>query len=216
MVQAELTRADGHGERKAALEMIERHAPGSTRHLTLAADKGYGSADFAAELRRMVVTPHVAQKSRHFAIDARTTRHHSTGTGTISGFTPILIACFGPAVRGDIHYSSDPHEISRASPSGPDGDHGGWDSCPSRGSMMTKLARIPDTRRAALIAAVLTIGGAAAAADLPYLGDAHLMVTPDELEWGDIASMAAPAQIAVKAYPFDAGGSISCSAPSPE
>lgn len=63
VVQAELTYADGHGERKAALEMINRHSPGSTRRLTLAADKGYDSADFIAELRRMVVTPHVAQKA---------------------------------------------------------------------------------------------------------------------------------------------------------
>lgn len=42
--------------------------------LTLAADRGYDSADFVAELRQMVVTPHVAQKSRHSAIDGRTTR----------------------------------------------------------------------------------------------------------------------------------------------
>ena len=69
VVQAELTHADGHGERKAALEMINRHSPGSTRRLTLGADKGYDSADFVADLRRMVVTPHVAQKARHSAID---------------------------------------------------------------------------------------------------------------------------------------------------
>ena len=75
VVQAELTHADGHGERKAALEMINRHSPGSTRRLTLGADKGYDSADFVADLRRMVVTPHVAQKARHSAIDGRTTRH---------------------------------------------------------------------------------------------------------------------------------------------
>jgi len=75
VVQAELTHADGHGERKAALEMINRHSPGSTRRLTLGADKGYDSADFVAELRRMVVTPHVAQKARHSAIDGRTTQH---------------------------------------------------------------------------------------------------------------------------------------------
>jgi len=61
VVQAELTHADGHGERKAAIEMINRHSPGSTRRLTLGADKGYDSADFVAELRRMIVTPHVAQ-----------------------------------------------------------------------------------------------------------------------------------------------------------
>ena len=65
VVQAELTHADGHGERKAALEMIGRHSPGSTRRLTLGADKGYDSADFVTALRRMVVTPHVAQRARY-------------------------------------------------------------------------------------------------------------------------------------------------------
>ena len=55
--------------------MLDRHSPGSTRRLTLGADKGYDSADFVTALRRMVVTPHVAQKSLHSAIDARTTRH---------------------------------------------------------------------------------------------------------------------------------------------
>ena len=55
--------------------MINRHSPGSTRRLTLGADKGYDSADFVSELRRMVVTPHVAKKARHSAIDERTTRH---------------------------------------------------------------------------------------------------------------------------------------------
>lgn len=35
------------------------------------------------------------------------------------------------------------------------------------------------------------------AADLPYGGDGHVMAAPEELEWGDVASMAAPAQIAV-------------------
>ena len=75
VVQAELTHGDGHGERKAALEMSERHSPGATRRLTLAADKRYDSRDFVAALRRMVVTPHVAQKSRSSAIDGRTTHH---------------------------------------------------------------------------------------------------------------------------------------------
>jgi len=55
--------------------MIERHSPGSERRLTLGADKGYDSADFVADLRRARVTPHVAQKARHSAIDGRTTRH---------------------------------------------------------------------------------------------------------------------------------------------
>lgn len=39
--------------------------------------------------------------------------------------------------------------------------------------------------------------GAAVAQDLPYRGEGHVMVTPDDLKWGDVASMAAPAQIAV-------------------
>jgi hypothetical protein len=69
--------ADGHAEREAALAMIERHTSGSTRRLTLGADKGYDSADFVADLRRMCVTPQVAQndKGRRSAIDSRTTRH---------------------------------------------------------------------------------------------------------------------------------------------
>ena len=75
IVQAELTRADGHAERQAALAMVQRHSPGPPRRRTLGADKGYDSADFVADLRRARVTPHVAQKARHSAIDGRTTRH---------------------------------------------------------------------------------------------------------------------------------------------
>ena len=55
--------------------MIERHSPGSTRRLTVGADKGYDTTDFAADLRAMCVTPHVAQKAKGSAIDNRTTRH---------------------------------------------------------------------------------------------------------------------------------------------
>ena len=54
---------------------IHRHSPGSTLRLTLGADKGCDNADFVAELRQACVTPHVARKRRHSAIDARTTRH---------------------------------------------------------------------------------------------------------------------------------------------
>jgi len=55
--------------------MIERHSPGSERRLTLAADKGYDTRGFVAECRRMCVTPHVAAKVKHSAVDGRTTRH---------------------------------------------------------------------------------------------------------------------------------------------
>ena len=75
IVQGDLTPADGHAERRAALDMIHRHSPGSTRRLTLGADKGFDAAEFVADLRKACVTPHVAQKSRHSAIDGRTTRH---------------------------------------------------------------------------------------------------------------------------------------------
>jgi transposase len=75
VVQGDLTQADGHAERRAALDMVHRHSPGSTRRLTLGADKGYDAAQFVSDLRQAYVTPHVAQKSRYSAIDGRTTRH---------------------------------------------------------------------------------------------------------------------------------------------
>jgi transposase len=75
IVKATVTPADGHGERDAALVMIE-DLPGQHR-LTVAADKGYDTRDFVAELREMHVTPHIAQHTtgRRSAIDGRTTRH---------------------------------------------------------------------------------------------------------------------------------------------
>ena len=75
IVDAMVTPADGHGERDAALVMLERR-PGRHR-LTVAADKGYDMRDFVTNLRAMTVTPHVAQHTtrRRSAIDARTTRH---------------------------------------------------------------------------------------------------------------------------------------------
>jgi len=75
IVQGDLTQADGHAERRAALDMVHRHSPGSTRRLTLGADKGYDAAEFVSGLRQACVTPHVTRKSRYSAIDGRTTRH---------------------------------------------------------------------------------------------------------------------------------------------
>jgi hypothetical protein len=43
--------------------------------MTLGADKGFDAAEFVAALRQACVTPHVAQKSRHSAIDGRMTWH---------------------------------------------------------------------------------------------------------------------------------------------
>ncbi len=75
VVEATLTHADGTAERRAAIDMLDALDPGSTRRITLGADKGYDSADFVADLRRMCVTPHVAAKAKGSAIDDRTTRH---------------------------------------------------------------------------------------------------------------------------------------------
>jgi len=74
VVDACLTHADGHGERNAALAMIEPRGDCPAR-ITLGADKGYDAEDFVNELRSMNVTPHVAAKAKGSAIDGRTTRH---------------------------------------------------------------------------------------------------------------------------------------------
>jgi hypothetical protein len=71
-----VTQADGYGERDAATEMA---ADLAGRHQkTIGADKTYDTRGFVAEMRRIGVTPHVAQNSGRpggSAIDGRTTRH---------------------------------------------------------------------------------------------------------------------------------------------
>ncbi|TVR79268.1 MAG: cupin [Rhodospirillales bacterium] len=49
----------------------------------------------------------------------------------------------------------------------------------------------------AATALTLALSAGVAAADLPYRGDGHIMVTPDQLQWTDIASMPAPAEMTV-------------------
>ena len=75
IVRTHVSPADGHGERDAALVMVERQ-PGRHR-ITVAGDKGYDTRDLVAGLRAMGATPHIAQHTtkRRSAIDARTTRH---------------------------------------------------------------------------------------------------------------------------------------------
>jgi transposase len=74
-VDARLTQATGTAEREAALEMVD-DVPG-THRITLGADKAYDAAQFVADLRKLTVSPHVAQNTsgRRSAIDGRTTRH---------------------------------------------------------------------------------------------------------------------------------------------
>jgi hypothetical protein len=76
IVGALTTTASGHAERQAALTLIEPHAD-TPQPVTLAADKGYDSADFVRALREKAVSPHVAQNTsgRRSAIDDQTARH---------------------------------------------------------------------------------------------------------------------------------------------
>ncbi len=75
LVQTMVTEAHGTAERDAAMLMAER-LPGVKR-VTLGADKNYDTKEFVHELRRMNITPHVAQNdtNRASAIDQRTTQH---------------------------------------------------------------------------------------------------------------------------------------------
>jgi len=75
VVGARLTQASGTAERSAALALIG--AMEGRHRITVGADKGYGTADFVADLRALKATPHVAQNTsgRRSRIDARTTRH---------------------------------------------------------------------------------------------------------------------------------------------
>jgi hypothetical protein len=75
IVDACVTKADGHAERIAALHMIEPRAD-RPRPATLGADKAYDAEDFVNELRPMNAMPHVAQNTngRSSAIDGRTTQ----------------------------------------------------------------------------------------------------------------------------------------------
>ncbi len=72
VVQAHFSQASGTAEREAAIHMLDRHSPGSTRRLTLGADKGYDAASFVADLREKCVTPHVAQKVKEKAKPGKT------------------------------------------------------------------------------------------------------------------------------------------------
>jgi hypothetical protein len=75
LVQTFLTEATGRAEREAAMLMVE--AIPSSKRVTLGGDKNYDTRELVRELRRMNITPHVAQNNtnRCSAIDERTTRH---------------------------------------------------------------------------------------------------------------------------------------------
>jgi transposase len=78
-----VSQATGTAERSLALALIERYRNGSTRRITLGADKAYDVTSFVQDLRSRSVTPHIAidghvsktGKPRKTAIDGRTLRH---------------------------------------------------------------------------------------------------------------------------------------------
>lgn len=74
VVDVELTHASGVAERQAALKMLERQKR-KARRLTVGADKGYDCRAFVQGCRQLGITPHVAAKAKHSAIDGRTQRH---------------------------------------------------------------------------------------------------------------------------------------------
>jgi transposase len=74
-VDGRLTEATSRSEREAAMVMAQ--ALGGRRGVTLGADKGYDTRAFVERLRELQITPHVAAKVRHSAIDGRSTRHAS-------------------------------------------------------------------------------------------------------------------------------------------
>jgi transposase len=77
IVDTAVTAASGTAERDAAIALLGE-LPLTTRRLTVAADKAYDIRAWVAAIRRMHITPHVAQNQFGYggsAIDARTTRH---------------------------------------------------------------------------------------------------------------------------------------------
>ena len=76
IVDTRTTPATGTAEREAAVEMIQGLA--GSKRITAGADKAYDTKDFVKDMKRLRVTPHVAQNQsarRRSAIDRRTTRH---------------------------------------------------------------------------------------------------------------------------------------------
>lgn len=76
IVDTAVTAATGTAERDAALVMLGE-LPLTTRRLTVGGDKNYDAREWVRAVRRMGITPHVAQNTtyRRSAIDQRTTRH---------------------------------------------------------------------------------------------------------------------------------------------
>lgn len=97
-VSGNVTQATGTAEREASEQMMKRQAKRSGRRITVGEDKAYDAREHVENLRRLDVTPHVAQndsgtktgKKRRSAVDGRTTRHVGYG---ISQSRRAMIEC---------------------------------------------------------------------------------------------------------------------------
>jgi transposase len=76
IIDTAVTSATGTAERDAAIVMLG-DLPLTTRRITVAGDKNFDVSAWVDAVRRMGITPHVAQQTtgRRSAIDGRTTRH---------------------------------------------------------------------------------------------------------------------------------------------
>ena len=95
-----VTEANGTAERRASENMLKGKVRRAGR-ITVGEDKAYDTADHVAAMRKLNVTPHVAQnqaetktgKTRKSAIDRRTTRH--TGYAISQSCRPMIECIFG-------------------------------------------------------------------------------------------------------------------------
>jgi len=71
------TQATGRAEREAAAQMAKDLTKYRKGRKTMGADKAYDTSDFVERMRKLAITPHVAQNdtNRSSTIDDRTTRH---------------------------------------------------------------------------------------------------------------------------------------------
>jgi transposase len=97
-VAGRVTLANGTAERRASEAMLKVKSKQTNARITAGEDKAYDTSDHVAALRKIDVTPHVAQNDavtkagwrRTSAIDARTTRHAGYG---ISQTRRAMIEC---------------------------------------------------------------------------------------------------------------------------
>ena len=96
-----LSKATGTAERRASEAMLAVRRKLAGRRITVGEDKAYDTADHAAKLRAVDVTPHVTQnhgltktgRRRRSAIDGRTTRH--TGYAKSQSRCAMIECIFG-------------------------------------------------------------------------------------------------------------------------